>query len=55
MLGKHARLSFNSHLPMRATNLLHVVHYDVCSPLETPTLGGNLYFVTFGDEYIRMM
>ena len=55
MIGKQTRLSFNSYLPMRPTDLLHVIHSDVCGPMEVHSLGGNLYFVTFVDEFsIRM-
>jgi len=34
MIGKQSRLSFNSYLPMRSTDLLHVIHSDVCGPKE---------------------
>ena len=35
----------------RASELLARVHYDVCGPIEIPSLGGSRYFVTFIDEY----
>lgn len=40
---------------MRAADLLGVIHSDVCGPFEDPTLGGNKYFVTFVNEYSRML
>lgn len=40
---------------MRAADLLGVVHSDVCGPFEVPSLGGNKYFVSFVDEYSRML
>lgn len=55
LISKQSRNSFKSHLPMRSTNVLEVVHSDVCGPFEIPTIGGNQYFVTFVDEYSRMM
>lgn len=43
--------------PVRATAVGEVIHSDVCGPISCPSLGGNLYFVTFIDEhsgYIRV-
>lgn len=40
---------------MRSTDLLHVFHSDVCGPMEVPSSGGNLHFVTFVDEFCRRM
>ena len=40
---------------MRSTDLLHVIHSDVCGSVEVPSLGGNLYFVTFVNEFSRRM
>ncbi|WVY99308.1 hypothetical protein V8G54_025378 [Vigna mungo] len=34
---------------------LEVVHSDICGPLDVPTLAGNRYFVTFVDEFSRMI
>ena len=36
LIGKQPRNSFNSHLPMRASSVLGVVHSDVCGPFEVP-------------------
>ncbi|WVY90631.1 hypothetical protein V8G54_036145 [Vigna mungo] len=43
------------HICMRAKEVLHVVYSDVCGPLEELSLGNNRYFVTFVDEYSRMI
>jgi hypothetical protein len=32
---------------------LEIVHTDLCGPLKTPPLEGNIYFVTFIDYYTR--
>ncbi|MCI13909.1 copia-type polyprotein, partial [Trifolium medium] len=55
MIGKQSRKSFKSELPSRASNLLEVIHSDVCGPFEVPSLGGNKYFISFVDEFSRMM
>jgi len=53
--SKQPRNSFKSESPARAIEVLGVVHSDVCSPLEVPPMGGNKYFVTFIDEFSRIM
>jgi hypothetical protein len=55
LLGKQARKSFVKDIPMRAKQILDVVYTDVCGPFETLSLGGNKYFVSFVDEFSRMM
>ena len=34
----------------KVNDLLECIHSDVCGPMQTPTLSGELYFVTFVDE-----
>ncbi|KAK2443673.1 putative mitochondrial protein [Trifolium repens] len=53
--GKQSRLPFVSELPMRASDALGVIHSDICGPFEVATLSGNKYFITFVDEYTRMI
>ncbi|WJX12170.1 hypothetical protein P8452_02697 [Trifolium repens] len=55
LLGKHHRSSFKSHLPMRSSDVLNVVHSDICGPFDVLSTGGNKYFMTFVDEYSRMI
>lgn len=55
LVAKHSRNSFSSHVPLRSNDLLGVVHSDVCGPFEVPSLGGNKYFVSFIDEFSKMM
>ena len=38
---------------VRVVRKLQLVHSDVCGPMHTPSLGNNLYFVTFIDDYSR--
>ncbi|CAK9818809.1 Retrovirus-related Pol polyprotein from transposon TNT 1-94 [Anthophora quadrimaculata] len=37
----------------RATNILDIIHSDVCGPMRTRSYGGNKYFVTFIDDHSR--
>ncbi|GJV67380.1 retrotransposon protein, putative, ty1-copia subclass [Tanacetum coccineum] len=50
--GKMTRKSF-PHRPERATNLLGIIHTDVCSPLRHVSRQGASYFITFTDDYSR--
>jgi len=34
----------------RATEILAIVHTDICGPMQTPGLHGEKYFITFTDE-----
>ena len=34
----------------RTTNLLGMVHTDVCGPMSTQAMGGFSYFITFIDD-----
>ncbi|KAF0726653.1 hypothetical protein Ae201684_015153 [Aphanomyces euteiches] len=46
-LGKHARFKFAKKSSNRSTTLFEEISSDVCGPMQTPSRGGNLYFVTF--------
>ena len=37
----------------RATELLALVHTDVCGPFRTSAHGGFSYFITFTDDFSR--
>nr|GEV00619.1 hypothetical protein [Tanacetum cinerariifolium] len=50
--GKMTRKSF-SHSPERATDLLEIIHTDVCGPLRHVSRQGASYFITFTDDYSR--
>lgn len=51
--GKQNRLPF-PNVDKRSTDLLNIVHADVCGPMESVSLGGSRYFVIFIDDYSRM-
>ena len=35
----------------RATELLELIHSDVCGPMSTHAIGGYSYFITFTDDF----
>ena len=37
----------------RASDLLGLIHRDVCGPINTQARGGLQYFITFTDDYSR--
>ena len=37
----------------RATDLLALVHTDVCGPFDVPARGNYVYFITFTDDISR--
>jgi hypothetical protein len=39
--------------PESASNLLELVHTDVCAPMSTIARGGFQYFITFTDDFSR--
>nr|GEW53577.1 retrotransposon protein, putative, Ty1-copia subclass [Tanacetum cinerariifolium] len=50
--GKMTRKSF-PHRPERTTNLLGIIHTDVCGSLRHVSRQGASYFITFTDDYSR--
>lgn len=51
--GKQKRMPFPKERATRATEILEIVHNDVCGPMQTRSLGGNRYFVTLIDAKSR--
>jgi hypothetical protein len=51
--GKHQRTSFPKDGAMRASQLLEIVHTDVCGPMRTTSHSGTRYFLTFIDNLSR--
>ena len=52
LMGKMTRSPFNGSAE-RASELLGVIHTDVCSPMSVSTCNGYRYFVTFTDDLSR--
>lgn len=51
--GKQSRLPFANE-GNRSTELLEVIHSDICGPMENVSLGGSRYFLIFVDDHSRM-
>ena len=52
LMGKMARTPFSGTME-RATNLLEIMHTDVCGPMSVAARGGYRYFLTFTDDLSR--
>lgn len=52
MEGKMNRLPFKN-IGTRASEPLQLIHTDLCGPMETSSIGGAKYYVTFIDDYSR--
>ena len=50
--GKMTRKTFDSVGEIRSKRKLELIHSDVCT-IESPSIGGSKYFVTFIDDYSR--
>ena len=55
MAGKQTRVYFKKHPPLKKSDLLELMHFDVCSPLKVKSFIGALYFVTFIDDCSRKL
>lgn len=45
--GKNKRLAILKIGRNRTNKVLDLIHSDVCGPINTPTIGGKTYFLTF--------
>ena len=52
-LGKMHRSSFQKQSQHRATQLLEIIHSDICGPMQVESIGGSKYMLTFTDDYSR--
>jgi hypothetical protein len=52
LMGKMIRTPF-SRIMERATDLLEIIHTEVCRPMSILTRGGYRYFLTFTDDLSR--
>ena len=53
VLGKGHRDSFPKSSESRSSRVLELVHSDIVGPLETPSIGGSRYFITFIDDFSK--
>ena len=54
-LGKHARTKMPKTATHHASQILELVHSDVCGPFKINSTGGARYFVTFVDDFSRKL
>jgi hypothetical protein len=52
LLGKMTKMPFTG-FPERASDLLVLIHTDVCGPMSSTARGGFQYFITFTDDLSR--
>ena len=50
---KHTRNTFKQNVSTRSMDKFEVIYSDVCGPIQTKSLGGNRYFVSFIDDLTR--
>ena len=53
LAGKQKRVSFHSHPPSRKSELLELVHSNLCGPFKVKSKGGALYIATFTKDGFR--
>lgn len=53
LVGKQSIKSFISTMPIRSSYILEVVHLDAYGPFDDHDIDGNMYFISFVDEYSR--
>ena len=51
-MGKMTKTTFSRTME-RATDLLEIIHTDVCGPMNIEARGGYCYFLTFTDYLSR--
>jgi hypothetical protein len=52
VLGKYTKTNF-PRSASRATDILDLIHSDVCGPMSSTSLTGFLYYVIFIDDFSR--
>ena len=51
IFGKQHRETFPVKKACRERPPLEIVHFDICGPIQTPSIGGCNYFLTFIDDF----
>lgn len=51
--AKMTRLKFPKESENRSTNVLDLIHSDICGPMQTKTPSGKRYLLTFIDDFSR--
>ncbi|KAJ9546687.1 hypothetical protein OSB04_019230 [Centaurea solstitialis] len=55
MVGKQTKRSFLKKATYKATNILEMIHGDICGPVDPPTQAGNTYILVLVDDFSRYM
>ena len=53
IFAKNHREKFVSGVSYRVKAPLEIVHIVLCGPMQTTSLSGNVFFLTFIDDYTR--
>ena len=53
IFGKQHKETFPDKKSYRARTPLEIMHYDICGPMQTMSIGGYKYFLTFIDDFSR--
>jgi len=51
--GKQHKEKFPKQTTQRTTELLNLVHSDICGPIQVGTYSGCIYFISFIDDLSR--
>lgn len=51
--GKQTRLPFPHKKGKSSTEILELIHTDLCGPMKCESMAGSLYFATFIDDFSR--
>ena len=55
LLGKQARQAFPKATRYRASQILELIHVDLCGPISPPTTAQRRYILVLIDDYSRFM
>jgi Integrase core domain len=51
--AKGKQTSMHKYTANRMTDVLELIHTDICRPFPTTTRNGHVYFISFIDDYSR--
>ena len=50
---KGKQINQKRYAATRSLDVLELIHTDICGPFPSPSWNGQLYFITFKDDYSR--
>jgi hypothetical protein len=51
--AKGKQIKIRKYEVKSVTDVLDLIHTDICGPFHTATRNGHIYFINFIDDYIR--